>query len=80
MKGKIIQKGTGYCVGEINEDSITINIEHIGDRIRILNAIIVWDKEKKKKISKGFENKNFKMVKDNDYIDMEHYFIDQDDD
>jgi len=31
MKGKIIQKGTGYCVGEINEDSITINIEHIGD-------------------------------------------------
>ena len=77
MKGKIIQKGTGYCVGEINRDSLFIDTELVGDKI--LNAIIVWDKKKKKKISKAAENKNYKMVKDNDYIDMEHYFVNKDD-
>ena len=77
MKGKIIQKGTGYCVGEINGDSLFIDTELIGDKT--LNAVIVWDKKKKKKISKAAENKNYKMVKDNDYIDMEHYFVNKDD-
>jgi len=75
MNGKIIQKGTGYCVGEINGNNMFVNTEFFDDKV--LDAIIVWDKDNKK-TNKNIENKNFKMVKDNDFIDMEHHFVNED--
>jgi len=41
MRGKIIQKGTGYCVGEIEKNNISIHREFFTDPI--LEAIIEWE-------------------------------------
>lgn len=65
MHGKIIQKGTGYCVGEIEGNNLYIHREFFSDPV--LDATIDWEEDEYNyvlAIARSDGQINMTMIKD----------------